>query len=571
MTVSLNNGDATSDGMAITAMETGIEMTAESKEVMGNGAKTPASGYPVTPEALSEFCNERTRMALVEMLEGASRKQSSAMSSNIQEVLMRLRELEGDAKPAEHSPEKLEADKNAEMAADALCMGVLKSDPESGIAASEVETRRDAFGTNAIAEKEPESFLALCWDAVQDFVLIMLIVLGVLSIAIETTIGLEEGESQATSWIEGAAILISVCIVVLVTAGIDYTKQFAFIRLTRHLDETNTKSVMRDGQLISVKDGDIVVGDILSVNSHSLASIPADCVMLGPGGDLKMDESALTGESKQIAKLPGDVVLSGTIARQGAAKLLVVAVGLNSVAGKIKSRVYNSDDNDTELDGDDENSPLFVKLDKIAKQIGVAGTVAAVFAFAVSCIIGLAVNGESAQQLIDYLMVAITVLAVAVPEGLPLAVTLALAFSSNKMMQEQNLVKHLDACETMGCATTVCTDKTGTYISPTVEGRERTGGSQPCAPLLGAIPMCNCGPIVRLSQHVGFLYTRIGEWSVLFVPCSFCRNTNGQQNDGSGSVHVTKGLPRGGSYDPPCRSHSVSRRWCESGSGRFVV
>ena len=137
MTVSLNNGDATSDGMAITAMETGIEMTPESKEVMGNGAKTPASGYPVTPEALSEFCNERTRMALVEMLEGASRKQSSAMSSNIQEVLMRLRELEGDAKPAEHSPEKLEADKNAEMAADALCMGVLKSDPESGIAASE--------------------------------------------------------------------------------------------------------------------------------------------------------------------------------------------------------------------------------------------------------------------------------------------------------------------------------------------------------------------------------------------------------------------------------------------------
>ena len=69
------------------------------------------------------------------------------------------------------------------------------------------------------------------------------------------------------------------------------------------------------------------------------------------------------------------------------------------------------------------------------------------------------------QNLVDYFIVAITVLAVAVPEGLPLAVTLALAFSSNKMMSEQNLVKHLDACETMGCATTICTDKTGTLTA----------------------------------------------------------------------------------------------------------
>ena len=71
------------------------------------------------------------------------------------------------------------------------------------------------------------------------------------------------------------------------------------------------------------------------------------------------------------------------------------------------------------------------------------------------------VEGDDLDKIVDYLVTAITVLAVAVPEGLPLAVTLALAFSSNKMMREQNLVKHLDACETMGCATTICTDKTG--------------------------------------------------------------------------------------------------------------
>jgi P-type E1-E2 ATPase len=84
-------------------------------------------------------------------------------------------------------------------------------------------------------------------------------------------------------------------------------------------------------------------------------------------------------------------------------------------------------------------------------------------AFIASCIIGLGVNKEPPQSVITYLIVAITVLAVSVPEGLPLAVTLALAYSSNKMMREQNLVKHLDACETMGCATTICTDKTGAW------------------------------------------------------------------------------------------------------------
>jgi Ca2+ transporting ATPase len=174
-----------------------------------------------------------------------------------------------------------------------------------------------------------------------------------------------------------------------------------------------------------------------------------------------MDESSLTGESRLISKKPGDVILSGTAAVQGSGRMVVIAVGLNSVAGKIKARVYESEDHQDELAGEDENSPLFVKLDLLAKQIGLVGTAAAVLAFVAMCIIGLGIQGNPVNYLLRYLVVAITVLAVSVPEGLPLAVTLALAFSSNKMMREQNLVKHLDACETMGCATTICTDKTG--------------------------------------------------------------------------------------------------------------
>jgi Ca2+ transporting ATPase len=185
-----------------------------------------------------------------------------------------------------------------------------------------------------------------------------------------------------------------------------------------------------------------------------------------------MDESTLTGESVLITKNPGDVVLSGTTAVQGSAKLVVIAVGINSVAGKIKARVYESTEHGGDgLDGDTK-SPLFVKLETLAKRIGIAGTAAALLSLTVNCIRGFGFGNEDVKEaLIDYIVVAITVLAVAVPEGLPLAVTLALAFSSNKMMKEQNLVKHLDACETMGCATTICTDKTGTLTANKMTAR----------------------------------------------------------------------------------------------------
>lgn len=434
--------------------------------------------YPITAEELSELSNDRSRLALIYCLqkgvgskEGDTKKEDQEqpssrrkMKAEVQMLIDKMRDDEDKGPFKEHSPEAADADKNADVAANVLTSVLLRSNPETGIDPREMEHRREVFGSNAIADKELESFLALCVQAVQDFVLIMLIVLGIISVVVETTIGLDDEESCGPCWIEGAAILCSVCIVVFVTAGIDYVKQFAFIRLTRSLHETNTKQVIRDGKQVSITDDEIVVGDILSVNSHSLASIPADCILLGPVADLKMDESTLTGESKAIQKRPGDVILSGTTAQQGSGKMVVIAVGKYSVSGKIKARVYESEGSEDELSGDDDQSPLFVKLELIAKQIGIAGTVAAVIAFVASCIIGLAIQGDPIRNMVDYLIVAITVLAVAVPEGLPLAVTLALAFSSNKMMQEQNLVKHLDACETMGCATTICTDKTGKYI-----------------------------------------------------------------------------------------------------------
>jgi len=230
-------------------------------------------------------------------------------------------------------------DKTAEVPATALASLVLKSSPETGIQTTEMTYRQQVFGRNALAERKPDSFCKLCYDAVQDFVLIVLIVLDIISIVAVMTYGLDPGGTCGACWIEGAAILMSVCIVVLVTAGIDYAKQFAFLTLTKSLHETNTKVVPRNGVSVSIIDDDIVVGDIVSVNLHSLASIPADCDLLGTMAGLKVDESTLTGKSKLIVKRPGDVVLSGKSTIQGSGKMIVIAVGSNSVSCKIRACV----------------------------------------------------------------------------------------------------------------------------------------------------------------------------------------------------------------------------------------
>jgi len=490
--------------------------------------------FHITADELSQYSNDQNREALIHLLEAyldrtkpmrmttdpssgtidfnennATQWQENDIESSsdeaakatrfVQSIIEKLNHDETIENPTSADKEKM--DHHMETAAVALTTILLRSSSESGISNSEEEInhRMTTFGSNSITEKKLKSFLLLMWEAVQDFVLIALIVMGIIGIVVETTIGLEEGEKCGACWLEGFAILTSVFIVVLVTAGIDYAKGMAFRDLSKKLESRNTKSVIRNGSQLVVTDADIVVGDILSVNSHSLASIPADCILLGPLTDLKMDESSLTGESHTVKKKPGDVILSGTNASEGSGKMIVIAVGINSVAGKIKARVYESEDHDDEMEGDEE-TPLFKKLDKIAKQIGIAGIIAAVVAFVVSAGIGFGVHNEPAKMLIEYLVVAITVLAVAVPEGLPLAVTLSLAFSSRKMMGENNMVKTLSACETMGCATTICTDKTGTLTANKMTARAifTTGNNFICTDpktTLGAYMLANADKI----------------------------------------------------------------------------
>ncbi|CAL4064879.1 unnamed protein product [Meganyctiphanes norvegica] len=420
--------------------------------------------------------------------------------------------------------------------AEDLC-SKLYSSPLRGLSgnASDLEHRRDTFGSNIIPPKPPKTFLTLVWEALQDVTLIILQVAAVVSLGLsfyrpphteseDDGIAHDEGEEEA-GWIEGAAILISVAVVVIVTAFNDYTKERQFRGLQNRIEGEHKFSVIRNGEVQQINVGEIVVGDICQVKYGDL--LPTDGVLI-QSNDLKVDESSLTGESDHVKKGPADdpMILSGTHVMEGSGKMLVTAVGVNSQAGIIftllgaaaeeedaeakkrrKDKAADGDAsavtgnshhataNSANADGVNnkhekvedeeedsgvapssggEKSVLQAKLTKLAIQIGYAGSFIAIFTVVILiirfCIKTFVIEGQQwypyyANYFVKFFIIGVTVLVVAVPEGLPLAVTLSLAYSVKKMMKDNNLVRHLDACETMGNATAICSDKTGTLTT----------------------------------------------------------------------------------------------------------
>ncbi|XP_071518789.1 plasma membrane calcium-transporting ATPase 2 isoform X8 [Panulirus ornatus] len=415
----------------------------------------------------------------------------------------------------------------------------LYSSPTNGLSgnASDLEHRRQTFGSNVIPPKPPKTFLMLVWEALQDVTLIILQVAAVVSLGLsfyrppedKKAVGFhDEGEEEA-GWIEGVAILISVAVVVFVTAFNDYTKEKQFRGLQSRIEGEHKFAVIRGGEVQQIGVGDIVVGDICQIKYGDL--LPTDGILI-QSNDLKIDESSLTGESDHVKKgVDSDpMVLSGTHVMEGSGKMLVTAVGVNSQAGiiftllgaaadeeeveaKKRKRAKPGDGeaaavtgnshhvtaNSANADGDVRNnkhakeeeeedeevarrsggggqdkSVLQAKLTKLAIQIGYAGSFIAVLTVVILivrfCVQTFVVEGKPwspfyANHFVKFFIIGVTVLVVAVPEGLPLAVTLSLAYSVKKMMKDNNLVRHLDACETMGNATAICSDKTGTLTT----------------------------------------------------------------------------------------------------------
>ena len=273
-------------------------------------------------------------------------------------------------------------------------------------------------------------------------------------------------------WIEGLAIMIAVVIVVLVTGLNDYRREKQFLVLNAKKDDRQVKAV-RSGKSVMISVFDVTVGDVLHLESGD--SVHADGILIG-GHGIKCDESSATGESDAMRKTRGQEVwnriqdgtatskldpflISGSKILEGVGTYLVTSVGVNSSFGKIM----------VSLQIEDDDTPLQVKLANMANWIGFLGTAGAGLLFSILLIRFLAgLSGSTlsptmkGSAFLDILIVAITIIVVAVPEGLPVAVTLALSFATKRMLSENNLVRHMRACETMGNATTICSDKTGT-------------------------------------------------------------------------------------------------------------
>lgn len=325
--------------------------------------------------------------------------------------------------------------------------------------------RRATYGENRVPKKRPKTFLQLLWLAFNDKLMFLLTASAIVSLALgiyRTVSSTEEGSS--IEWVEGLAIIVAVIVIVLATAINDYQKNYKFQTLNAKREERMVK-VTRSGTHRSISVFDVLVGDVLHIETGDV--VPADGVLID-GFDIQCDESSLTGESEPVTKVvPGkspqkegdSFIISGAKVSTGVGHYLVLSIGPMSSYGKIAMS----------LNDDVEETPLQQKLGVLATYIINFGlTLGAIF-FAVLFIRFLVQlkdieGGANAKgrEFLDLFILSITVVVIAVPEGLPLTVTLALAFATTRMLKDKNLVRLMRSCETMGNATTVCSDKTGT-------------------------------------------------------------------------------------------------------------
>eukprot|EP01050_Picozoa_sp_SAG11_P008553 SAG11_NODE_761_length_7302_cov_4.434402_1_plen_1369_part_00 len=344
-------------------------------------------------------------------------------------------------------------------------MTALKTDRNSGIKATEQGQRKHMFGENFLKPPDPKSLIALMWEAMEDPLLRILLVAAIVNLIIG--IFFHDPTDPAPGWIEGVAIIATVAVVVVVTAVLEKSKDSQFQKLNAQAGDKLCK-VWRDGGETEIDVKDIVVGDIVIIETGD--DIPADGLALEQN-EMKVSEAAMTGESDELEKKTTDskgaYLMAGTSCVKGTGKMLVLSVGWNTVAGLIKKETMNQDDDDDE----DEAVGLSKKLNKMADLIlylGLGAGLICTFVLWIRWFIVFAIDDfewESSMlknDLLNPLIIGVTVLVVAVPEGLPLAVTITLAYSVGKMMDAQNLVRQLDKCEVMGACTTICSDKTGT-------------------------------------------------------------------------------------------------------------
>jgi Ca2+-transporting ATPase len=318
---------------------------------------------------------------------------------------------------------------------------------KSGLKTSQVTEFRQKFGINAMTPPVREPLWKQYLEKFNDPIIKILLLAVTISLAV--------------SLIQGSGFLdtIGIIIAILLSTGISFFNEYRsskeFDVLNAHRDDMAIK-VIRDGHAVSVPSRDIVVGDLILLEAGD--AIPADGWVCA-SDDIFADESAFTGESEPARKEESERLLKGTFVTAGKGQMIAAAVGDSAQMGVIASSL--GIDHATQ-------TPLEHKLEDLAGIISKFGYAMAALIFTTLLIKGIVfgditgLNMDTANNMLHYIMLAVVIVVAAVPEGLPMSVALSLSLAMRKMTRANCLVRRLIACETIGSATTVCTDKTGT-------------------------------------------------------------------------------------------------------------
>ncbi len=358
-----------------------------------------------------------------------------------------------------------------------------KPSPENnhfqGLSPSEVTDSRNRHGENVLTPPRRTPYWKLYLEKYRDPIIQILLVAAAVSLVLAFV---------ENDFIETIGIIAAVVIATTVGFYFECDAARRFNVLTA-MNEDQMVKVRREGHVTQVRRRDIVVGDIILVEVGD--EIPADAQLV-EAVNLQVDESSLTGEPLATKSLnheanageayPADVILRSTMVMNGHGTAVVTAVGDATEIGKVAQRSTEN----THI-----KTPLNIQLDKLAKLISKVGTVVSVAAFVIFLVHDILTNtiwqGNDyfgmLHIVLSYFMMAVTLIVMAVPEGLPMAVTLALALNMRRMLKSNNLVRKLHASETMGAVTVICTDKTGTLT----QNKMRVGNLTPY-PLVAQLP-----------------------------------------------------------------------------------
>ena len=325
-----------------------------------------------------------------------------------------------------------------------------------GLTDEQVKQSREQYGKNVLTPPQRTSLWKLYLDKYRDPIIQILLVAAFVSLILAFI---------EKNFMETIGIFVAVFLAT--TVGFYFERDAAKkFNLLTALSEEQPVKVRRNGKVMEIPRHDVVVGDVVLVEVGD--EVPADGELI-LCNDLQINESALTGEPVAEKSLEGggdgayprNVILRSTMVMNGRGEFVVTAVGDATEIGKVAKKSTEQTSVET---------PLHMQLDKLAKMISKVGSVVSVAAFFIFLIHDILTNpawgGKDyfymAEIVLNYFMMAVTLIVMAVPEGLPMAITLSLALNMRRMLKSNNLVRKLHACETMGAVTVICTDKTGT-------------------------------------------------------------------------------------------------------------